>query len=261
MIKQTLNNFINIISALFFRELKTRFGKNKMGYAWVILEPMAHIMVMLLIFGFVRNKMLPQIPFEIFLTVGMVSFFLIRNIVMKLLDSIDANKSLFYYRPLKPIHVFITRTFLETIIYITIMVIILFSMYWIFEFNVIPNEPLYFILTLFFGVIFAFSLGLPLLIFRYYFPNSKLFITVIFQIFYFTGGILYPLWIIPKEYMYLILINPVVHIIELLKNSFFKGYPLVEGINYYYPTTFLLLSLLVGLFFYYHKRERLGSVI
>ncbi|EOK1111351.1 ABC transporter permease, partial [Campylobacter jejuni] len=32
----------NVIHALFFRELKTRFGKNRyLGYIWVVGEPMS----------------------------------------------------------------------------------------------------------------------------------------------------------------------------------------------------------------------------
>ncbi|HAX2293506.1 TPA: ABC transporter permease, partial [Escherichia coli] len=40
------------VHALFLRELRTRFGKYRLGYLWAVLEPAAHLLIMLAIFGF-----------------------------------------------------------------------------------------------------------------------------------------------------------------------------------------------------------------
>jgi len=41
----------SVVFALFLRELKTRFGAYKFGYVWLLLEPMAHVIVLSLIFS------------------------------------------------------------------------------------------------------------------------------------------------------------------------------------------------------------------
>ena len=35
-----------VVFALFVRELKTRFGKYRLGYVWALLQPIAHVMVL-----------------------------------------------------------------------------------------------------------------------------------------------------------------------------------------------------------------------
>lgn len=66
----------HIVQALFLRELKTRFGKNKrLGYFWVIGEPMSHILFFLIIFTVIRARSIPQVPVEMFLVTGFVPFF------------------------------------------------------------------------------------------------------------------------------------------------------------------------------------------
>ena len=73
----------DVIEALFFRELKTRFGKNRrLGYFWVIGEPMTHILFFLIVFTLIRARSIPQVPIEMFLVTGFVSFFMFRNTVL-----------------------------------------------------------------------------------------------------------------------------------------------------------------------------------
>lgn len=38
------------VEALFLREIRTRFGKFRLGYLWAILEPSAHLLILLGIF-------------------------------------------------------------------------------------------------------------------------------------------------------------------------------------------------------------------
>ncbi len=49
-----------------------------------------------------------------------------RSIVTQLMNGIGANLSLFAYKPVKPIHVFIARTLLEFCIYFVIFITVLF---------------------------------------------------------------------------------------------------------------------------------------
>ena len=39
------------VEALFLREIRTRFGKFRLGYLWAILEPSAHLLILLGIYA------------------------------------------------------------------------------------------------------------------------------------------------------------------------------------------------------------------
>lgn len=135
---------LNVIHALFFRELKTRFGKNRyLGYIWVVGEPMSVVLLVTIIGTVIReyhHQIMPEgISIFMFLISGIMPFFMFRSIVTQLMNGIGANLSLFAYKPVKPIHVFIARTLLEFCIYFVIFITVLFlqggsldSMYFLF---------------------------------------------------------------------------------------------------------------------------------
>jgi capsular polysaccharide transport system permease protein len=79
-------------------------------------------------------------------------------------------------------------------------------------------------------------------------------ISVIMTLLYFASGIMYPLWIIPSKYLFYLEYNPVLHLVELFRESFFSYYPLVDGISFELPILFILVVAFVGLWFY-EKRE------
>ncbi|ETJ41004.1 ABC-2 type transporter, partial [human gut metagenome] len=43
MIRSGFEVQVAAVKALFFREIRTRFGKFRLGYLWAILEPASHL--------------------------------------------------------------------------------------------------------------------------------------------------------------------------------------------------------------------------
>ena len=110
-----------VVEALFLRELKTRFGKNRrLGYFWVVGEPMTHILFFLVIFTLIRARTIPQVPIEMFLVTGFVPFFMFRNIVTQIMAGVQAKRELVAYKPVKTIYIFISRTILGMCIYFSV---------------------------------------------------------------------------------------------------------------------------------------------
>jgi capsular polysaccharide transport system permease protein len=115
------------VKALFLREIKTRFGKYRLGYLWAILEPTAHLLILLAIFGYIMHRSMPDISFPVFLLNGLIPYFLFSNIAIRSIGAIEANLGLFNYRPVKPIDTIIARVILELIysgVYIILMAVV-----------------------------------------------------------------------------------------------------------------------------------------
>ncbi|MDR2635392.1 MAG: ABC transporter permease [Campylobacteraceae bacterium] len=251
--------FLLIILALFLRELKTRFGQVRFGIFWTIAEPMVHIVVLLLVFVFIRSRMMPQVPFELFLITGLIPFFLFRHIVTGLMTSIDANKSLFAYTPVKPIDTYITRTILETVIYVVIFAIIIFGFYFWGGIDVRVSNPLG-VLAVFVIIIWmGFSFGVLASILYNIFPITKMVVSILMLPLYFLSAIMYPLWIIPSQYVEYLKYNPVLHLIELFRTNYFSHYPQTDGINIIYPLSIILCVFFVGMYFYRVRRFALAA--
>ena len=55
-----------VVHALIIRETRTRFGDSKLGYGWALLEPIAHILMLSLVFA-VLMRGRPPIGEEFFI--------------------------------------------------------------------------------------------------------------------------------------------------------------------------------------------------
>ena len=63
---ETLRTQGRVIHALIIRETRTRFGDSKLGYGWALLEPIAHILMLSLVFA-VMMRGRPPIGDEFFI--------------------------------------------------------------------------------------------------------------------------------------------------------------------------------------------------
>jgi capsular polysaccharide transport system permease protein len=252
---------MNVIKALFFRELKTRFGQNQLGYAWVLGEPMLHVLIFVFIFSLIKDKISSDVSIEMFLVLGMIPFFMFRNIVKQLISGIGANKALFAYPPVQPMHVYITRSLLEIGIYLTVFCIFIFVFGWFFGFNVIPSDFLSFIASLLVLIVFSIALGICLSILVHAIDLIGIVINIVLTALYFISGIIYPLSIVPAQYHHFFIYNPIVHLIEPIRKSYYETYPMIEGITILYPLALSIIFLFIGLWFYYYRREALGSSV
>lgn len=249
-----------VISALLLRELKTRFSENRLGYFWVLLEPMIHLVVLLLIFAFLKSRMVPQVPFELFLLTGLVPYFLFKNITLQVMDSINSNKALFAYKNVMPLDTFIARVILEVLIYSAVFALLLFGLH-LFGFYVLPYRVLEMILVFGLLVLFSFSLGLCLAILGQVFEPTRYIFKIIMRPMYFLSAIMYPLWIIPSDYVHYLLYNPIIHLIEPFREAFFAHYPVTHGVTLWYPFCLTVGLLFVGLWFYNKRKYHLKVTI
>lgn len=80
------------------------------------------------------------------------------------------------------------------------------------------------------------------------------------RVIYYTSGILFPISAIPSKYHYILLYNPLVHLIELGRIGLLRNYIPIRGINFEYPIMFIIISMFIGLWLYYYRRRYLVSI-
>lgn len=251
--------FTNVVFALFLREIKTRFGESRLGYAWVVIEPMLHIVFLILVFSFLRSQMMPQVPFILFMITGLIPYFLFKNISSALMGSIKGNLALFAYKPVRPFAVYVSRTILEVVIYSVIFGIILAVIWW-FDLIVFQiAHPLELLGAITLIILLAMTYGIILSLIEHVFPSIKIIVNVLFSLLYFLSGVMFPLWIVPTEYLQYLEWNPVLHLIEVFRESFFSYYPQTQGISVTYPIWWILVMGYIGLWFYSKREAHLRS--
>jgi len=246
----------SVVFALFLRELKTRFGAYKFGYVWLILEPMAHVLVMSLIFSFMRGRALFGVDFPVFIVTGIVPFLMFKNIALRVMDGVDANRALFAYRQIKPMDTFIARTLLDAFLAFAVAALILIGMAWV-GLDVPFRDPFAVISLMMILVLMGLGLGMILCVLTHYLPEAKTLVRLIFLPLYLLSGIIFPITMIPHEYLHLLLWNPLLHAIELIREAFFGHYRVLQDISLLFTVMTMLVMLFLGLAWYRNKRREL----
>lgn len=247
----------DVLFALVLREYLTRFGSRRMGAFWELFEPIAHMGVMMFIFTMMRARSMPGMEMPLFLLTGMLPFFLMRNIIFKLMDSVGANQALFAYPNIKIFDTYVARVLVELSISTTIYIIFIFIFGFWLGYDILVAHPLEWFYSLLVGILFAFGLGILFSILTQVLPNAKSFIRIVFLPIYLISGVVFPLWIIPEQYLPWVLWNPFAHIISNIRDGVFAHYPGITGVSQSYPLICSLIMLFIGIGLYRIRRQRL----
>ncbi|QHD02236.1 phosphate ABC transporter permease [Pseudomonas sp. S04] len=248
----------SVIFALILREARARFGDRRMGAVWTLIEPICHLLLFTLLFSLIRGRTVAGVEYPVFVLVGMAPFLLYRNIALRLMDSLRENRSLFAYKQIKPLDTYIARALVEACISATVYAILVFGFAW-FGFDMTVHSPLQWTATLSIGLLFAFGLGMLLALVTHALPSLKIVIRMAFFPLYFISGVLMPASYLPQEMMPLLLLNPFLHLVELVRAEVLPHYAPVDGVSIQYVITFTVILLFVALGSYRARRLHLIS--
>jgi len=255
----------SVIFAIFLRELKTRFGKYRLGYLWAVLEPLLTITLFVGIRGILTgslrggaDKIIYHVDYPLFLAAGIIPFFMFRHTVSQVMNSIEANRGLFAYQPVKPIDAMISRWILEGVIFVFLWVIV-FSILHFIGFRTEIKDPLGLIFLYLLFYFFSLGIGIIFCIVVNLFDELRNFVPPFMLFLFFLSGIFFSINMIPQKFQIYLLWNPILHFIELSRERFFPFYQ-ADVCSFEYIIVSTAISLFLGLSLYRLKiREVLAS--
>ena len=239
----------DVIYALLLRELSSRFGKSRGGFFWALVEPVAHLLVPVFVFAFIRQRLLPGVEYPVFLVYGFLPFLLFKSICLQMVNGINATKGLLAYRQVLLLDVFIAKAIAHAVIQAIVFTIVLTGLA-MFGFEVLPPRPVEFAAVLALTVMFAFGLGMVLAAVTSLVPDARSLVSIMFMPLYFISGILFPVTRFPDEWMRLLAINPVLHLVELSRSMGVEGDEPFKYLSLAYPVTLAVTLTIIGLMLY-----------
>lgn len=216
---------------------------------WVMVEPVAHILVPVVVFGFIRQRMVPGVEFPVFLVYGFLPFLLFKAICLQIVDGMNAVKGLLAYRQVLLMDVFVAKAMAYAVIQAIVYVVVLGGLAML-GYDVLPSRPVELAGVLGITILFAFGLGVVLAALTSLIPDSRSVIRVIFMPLYFISGILFPITRFPDEWLQWMSLNPVLHIVELSRAMSLDGYEPMKYTSIAYPVGLALSLTMIGLMLY-----------
>ncbi|MGC9351679.1 MAG: ABC transporter permease [Sulfurovum sp.] len=255
--RSSFSIFKSVITALFLREVQTRFGTKKLGYFWAIFDAMLMVLVFAGLKAAIAEKAMPGVDFPVFLASGFLAFFLWKDIVNRSIDAFGANSALFVYKQVKPFDTLVTRVLLEILVSaMATLVFIVIGLY--FEFDIAPQNFNMVILAVLWLVVFGFGVGLMSAVFAHFYETFGKIVKVVMTPLLFISAIMYTVDSLPPVLREFILYNPLVHFMEMIHGYYFAALD-TKYVDYEYMLYWTLIPLYIGLYFYVKGEQRILS--
>ena len=119
---------VRVIGALMMRELTTRFGRENIGFLWIMVEPLMFAMFVGIFWREFKGPYEAGVNVIAFVVSGYLPLVFFRSTVSRAVSSFTANGSLMYHRQVKILDLIMVRFLVEFIghlmAYLTIAVIL-----------------------------------------------------------------------------------------------------------------------------------------
>jgi ABC-type polysaccharide/polyol phosphate export permease len=209
-----------VIYALLMREVLTRFGRHNIGFLWLFIEPMIFtlgVTVLWTISGASHGSDLPIVAFAL---TGYSSVLLWRNMPSRAIGAIPPNLSLMYHRNVKVIDIFSARLLLEACgatASFVILSLVFISIGWVKPPENVLKIFLAWIMLAWFGASLAILLGAlseqSEVIDKLWHPFQYLLFPL--------SGAAFLVDVLPPQAQKFILLLPMVHGVEMLREGYF----------------------------------------
>lgn len=235
-----------VVHAIMLREIKSRFGRQKLGYLWAVLEPATFTAFFALIFAFGHQAAPSGMPVVPFMITGFAPFILFRSTMTQSLGAIETNRILLTFPQVTPTDLVLARALLE----IATMVVVLFFLLGfahVIGFDVAIENPLGMLAALGCLATMGFGLGAFFSALAPFVRSMPLIVSIIAgRPLFFVSGLFFTAEMLPGKFRDILLLNPVLHMIEWLRSAVFAGFE-SRYVDMGYATGAALFALFFGL--------------
>lgn len=236
---------IKAISALILREMISTYGRHVGGYAWAIIEPVAALALLSIVFSVAFRAPALGDNFPLFYATGYLPFVLYTDVSAKVAQSIKFSKPLLFYPPVNFAHAILGRFTLNVMTYCLIILIIMTSIVKLYDYR----APLNFIPMLN-SISMAAALAIGVGTLNCYASTRFLVWDRIWSILnrpaLIVSGIFFIPSSVPEPYRTYLFYNPLIHVVGEMRTGFYPSYS-GNYISYIYVYLFALICLLLGL--------------
>lgn len=215
---------LRVVRALMLREVRTSYGRHRLGYLWAFFEPLIHIGFWFVLWTLLRRgHTVHEMPPLVFLSCGLIPFFCFKNVGAFLQGSISANAALLQFPPVKQIDTIIARFLLKSATMFVVGLLI-FGVLIFLEIAEWPSNPL----EVLGATLAMFLLGLGYGTFNcmlcVIWPTYSNFTGVMGRVLYFTSGLFFVPETLPNEVLKYLQWNPALHGVEIFRSGWSSLY-------------------------------------
>ena len=244
-----------VIWALFLREILTRYGRHNIGFLWLFVEPMLFTLGVTALWTVTKAVHGSDLPIVAFAITGYSSVLLWRNMPFRCIGAMAPNLSLLHHRNVRPIDIYLARLMLEAAGATMSFVFLTILFHFVGWLN-LPEDLMQVIGGWLMLTWFGFSLALFLgalseqseIVDKLWHPMSYLLFPL--------SGAAFLVDALPPEAREVILLLPMVHGVEFLREGFFGS-----AIQAHYDITYMAMCNAVLMLFGLMQERRVAGTL
>ena len=233
-----------VISALIMREIHTRYGRENLGFLWVIGEPILFCAGVTIVWSAIRPAHEHGLPVAAIVVTGYVPLTMWRHCVMRAVKAFESNGSLLFHRQVTPLDIITARVILEQLgaLMAGLIVVLAATMIGVME---APEDWALLFLGLLFHMVFCYASALLISALSEFSDLVEKCISIVMYLSIpFSGTFTMVDWV-PKSFQYALLWSPSVHNLEMIRAGQF-GPGVHPHYDVYYDTWSTALMLILG---------------
>ncbi len=244
-LRQALQLQNRVIMALVLRDIRGRYGESKIGFFWTLMEPFIHVGFLAVVFQFTMHGTPPLGQnFFFFYFTGVMPYLLLSHLILHIGHAVRGIRPLLQLPVIMPSDAILAKAIVE--LFTTAVIFVLFSvLFAAFGINPIPVHPLDVLGA--FALVWMLGTGLGAMCATLFEFGSlgEQFVNIIVRAAYFASGIFYVPAMMPVWVRNILVYNPFLHLIDLMRRGYFADYqPAWADVPY--AALVALFSLVIG---------------
>lgn len=252
--------FAHLVSVVLLQDMRTRFGGSYLGYIIAILWPLTHLSVLVAAY-YLRHTISPigDSP-TIFGATGAVPYILVLYPARMMGSTMTQNFQLLNIPLLRPLHIIVSRSILETLNALVVLALFLFGLS-LADTAIEPAEPVEAAQAILAATYLGIGLGfLNLLFARVLGAFSLIFFNLLIIGSYLFSGVYLPVSAMPDNMRDYVRYNPIYIIVEWMRSAYYLGYE-AEPVNKLLVIGVATVCLAIGLVGERYLRGKFVSAI
>jgi capsular polysaccharide transport system permease protein len=246
---------VRVIGALMVRELTTRFGRENIGFLWIMAEPLLFAVLVAIFWRIAKGPFDFGVDIVAFTVTGYIPMVLFRTCINRGVKSFTANGGLMYHRQIKVLDLLLVRFLIELIghmmayLFVGAVLGALGYFPW-------PYDVGFIIIGGFYYALFTFSVMLVVAAVSELSETVEKIVPVTTYLMVPFSGAFYLVSALTPTAANVVLYSPAVHGMEMMRYGIF-GPSIDPQYSYLYPLIFCLPCLALGLLLCRTVRRRL----
>ena len=223
MMKAAAITQARVVGALVLRETRVRYGQSRLGYLWALVEPAVYVGILSTMFTFVGSRAPFGNSMPLFFALGILPFFLFRNLANQLGPAFEANQALLSFPIVKELDTVIARAVLEIATSLFVIALIL-SVIVLTGDAPLPHSLLMMLVAIAGLSLLGFGIGLINAVVISRFQSWRNIFQVLNTAMLFSSGAFYSLESVPTNVRDILTWNPIIQGVEGVRDGYFMNY-------------------------------------